>query len=67
MEKVKNLLYSTEARRILMRFLEIFILAGISALIYSVELENALSLSLGAGLAAAILKFLRDILLNWKK
>lgn len=67
MEKLKNFLYGTENRRLFMRFLEVFILAGIAALLNSVELQNALALAFGAGVAEAILKFARELLFRDNK
>lgn len=58
---MRQFLYGTPIRRILMRFLEIFILAGFFALINAPELEIFLVSGLGTGIAATILKFLREI------
>jgi len=58
--QIRKLLYDSEVKRIGMRFLEIFLLAGLSALVNSMELEQALQLALPVGFVAALLKVLRD-------
>lgn len=54
-------LYKTSFRRTLMRFLEIFIVAGLSGLVMSTEFEMAVGTAVGTGVAAATLKFLREL------
>jgi len=44
-----------------MRFLEIFIVAGLSGLVMSTEFEMAVGTAVGTGVAAATLKFLREL------
>jgi len=58
--KIRKFLYDSEVKRVLMRFVEIFLLAGLSALVNSMEVEQALQLALPVGFVAALLKVLRD-------
>ncbi len=59
--KIREFLYDKEWKRVVMRFAEIFVLAGVSALLRSVELENAFVLAFGSATGAALLKLLRDL------
>jgi len=61
MDKIKKFLYGTSTKRTIMRFVEIFVLAGLSGLAYSVEVEKTLGSALGAAMAAAIVKFAREL------
>ena len=55
----KKLLYSSQFKRVLMRFVEIFVLAGLSALFISPEFEGQIYAIFGTALGAALLKALR--------
>lgn len=57
----RNFFYGTETRRLVMRFLEIFVLAGLSALANSVEVKTAFVAAFGSAAAATLLKFVRDL------
>ncbi len=57
---IREFIYGTELKRLIMRFLEIGLLAAFSAIINSVELERALTIALPVGSAAMFLKLLRD-------
>ena len=61
LKKIRDWMYNSETKRLIFRFVEIFLLAGFSAVLKSVELENALIIGLGSGVTAMLLKFLRDI------
>ena len=58
---MRNFFYGTETRRLLMRFIEIFLVSGILAVVNSVEFTNVIGIAFGSGLVASILKFVREL------
>ena len=55
-------LYNSPTKRIFMRFLEIFVLGGLSSLVFAPEFNQWLNTALGTAVGAAFLKFLREVL-----
>lgn len=55
-------LYDNKFKRTLMRFLEVFVLGGLVALVNTTEFGEGVVLVFGTALGATLLKFIRELL-----
>ena len=59
--KVKTFLYGTPFKRVLMRFIEIFVLGGLSAVLLAPEAEQLIVPMFGTSIAATLFKLFREL------
>lgn len=56
-----KIFWNSIPKRIIYRFAEIFVLAGITAVLFSVEFEQYITMALGTAVGAMVCKCIREI------